>query len=276
MWVPRLPAQPLAHRSGRPASPSRSSWVITSSTVIGLPRCRASSRTTASAIGDRARRCLRYDCAANGGQESVAGDVRKPSDFLRSGEPGGPHRKGCDAHDGLDHDRRTAAPHAGRRQGPDVSRVAPGADVSAGWTGSAACLLLACWLWLFAWPRFLVPPHLRGQPGWVTASWRMWRADRPEARERRVAPRREAGEHARRSGARPLRQRPHLGSWVYLSAADRCVPSTLGPPLSWRMCTNSLSASALSSDTLRPHPPIHSSSRPMNNPRPSSGSVSPR
>lgn len=39
-------------------------------------------------------------------------------------------------------------------------------------------LLLACWLWLFAWPRFLVPPHLRGQPGWVTASWRMWRADR--------------------------------------------------------------------------------------------------
>jgi hypothetical protein len=30
-------------------------------------------------------------------------------------------------------------------------------------------MLLACWLWAFMWPRFLVPPHLRGQRGWAVA-----------------------------------------------------------------------------------------------------------
>jgi hypothetical protein len=30
-------------------------------------------------------------------------------------------------------------------------------------------ILLACWLWAFMWPRFLVPPHIRGQPGWAVA-----------------------------------------------------------------------------------------------------------
>ena len=59
-------------------------------------------------------------------------------------------------------------------------------------------LLLAFWLWLFAWPRFLVPPHLRGQPGWVAASWRMRRADRAQTSRRRAKPGREGGEHARR------------------------------------------------------------------------------
>lgn len=33
-------------------------------------------------------------------------------------------------------------------------------------------LLLGFWLWAFMWPRFLVPPHLRGQRGWVVAALR--------------------------------------------------------------------------------------------------------
>ena len=38
-------------------------------------------------------------------------------------------------------------------------------------------ILLGFWMWLFAWPRFLVPPHLRGRPGWVGALWRQWHYD---------------------------------------------------------------------------------------------------
>lgn len=33
-------------------------------------------------------------------------------------------------------------------------------------------LLVGFWLWAFMWPRFLVPPHLRGQRGWVLAALR--------------------------------------------------------------------------------------------------------
>jgi hypothetical protein len=38
-----------------------------------------------------------------------------------------------------------------------------------------ACLLLTAWMWLFAWPRFLVPPAFRGQPGWVVTTVRSLR-----------------------------------------------------------------------------------------------------
>jgi len=33
-------------------------------------------------------------------------------------------------------------------------------------------LLLGFWLWAFMWPRVLVPPHLRGQRGWVVEAVR--------------------------------------------------------------------------------------------------------
>lgn len=33
-------------------------------------------------------------------------------------------------------------------------------------------LVLAFWLWAFMWPRVLVPPHLRGERGWVVAALR--------------------------------------------------------------------------------------------------------
>lgn len=59
-------------------------------------------------------------------------------------------------------------------------------------------LLLGFWMWLFAWPRVLVPPHLRGRPGWVMASWRTWREGRAESRQQRREPRSPGGDHARR------------------------------------------------------------------------------
>ena len=42
---------------------------------------------------------------------------------------------------------------------------------------SFALLLLGFWLWAFMWPRFLVPPHLRGQRGWIVAMLRGPRTD---------------------------------------------------------------------------------------------------
>jgi hypothetical protein len=35
-----------------------------------------------------------------------------------------------------------------------------------------AALLLTGWMWLFAWPRFLVPPAFRGQSGWLATAVR--------------------------------------------------------------------------------------------------------
>jgi hypothetical protein len=37
-------------------------------------------------------------------------------------------------------------------------------------------MLLVPWMILFAWPRFLVPPAFRGQPGWLVATLRQVRA----------------------------------------------------------------------------------------------------
>jgi hypothetical protein len=56
-----------------------------------------------------------------------------------------------------------------------------------GWVGAVASwlmgvglifLVLAFWVWLFMRPRLLVPPHLRGQPGWVAGLRRQRRAAR--------------------------------------------------------------------------------------------------
>lgn len=38
--------------------------------------------------------------------------------------------------------------------------------------GGFAFTMLGFWLWLFMWPRFLVPPHLRGESGLVVSTWR--------------------------------------------------------------------------------------------------------
>jgi hypothetical protein len=43
-------------------------------------------------------------------------------------------------------------------------------------------IFLSFWLWLFMRPRFLVPPHLRGQPGWVAGSWQQRRERRRRGR----------------------------------------------------------------------------------------------
>lgn len=59
-------------------------------------------------------------------------------------------------------------------------------------------LLLGFWMWLFAWPRFLVPPHLRGRPGWVKAVWREWRTHRLERKEARAYRRRRVGDRSAR------------------------------------------------------------------------------
>jgi hypothetical protein len=40
---------------------------------------------------------------------------------------------------------------------------------------AVAALLLAGWMWLFAWPRFLVPPRFRGEPGWLVTKLRSFR-----------------------------------------------------------------------------------------------------
>lgn len=64
------------------------------------------------------------------------------------------------------------------------------------WIAGIGVLMLALgfWMWLFAWPRFLVPPHLRGKPGWAGAAWRSLR----EARAQRPSPpQTRGGEHAR-------------------------------------------------------------------------------
>jgi hypothetical protein len=59
-------------------------------------------------------------------------------------------------------------------------------------------MILAFWMWLFAWPRFLVPPHLRGQPGWASSSWRQWRTNRRERKQAREHARQRAGNRAAR------------------------------------------------------------------------------
>lgn len=59
-------------------------------------------------------------------------------------------------------------------------------------------LMFGFWMWLFAWPRFMVPPHLRGQSGWITASWREWRAGRQQRKRVRSPGRRRAGDRSAR------------------------------------------------------------------------------
>jgi hypothetical protein len=41
--------------------------------------------------------------------------------------------------------------------------------VTWGYLSSVGLILTGAWLWAFMWPRFLVPPHLRGQRGWAVA-----------------------------------------------------------------------------------------------------------
>lgn len=41
---------------------------------------------------------------------------------------------------------------------------------------SMLSLAIGFWTWLFMWPRVLVPPSLRGQPGWIAGAWRARRA----------------------------------------------------------------------------------------------------
>jgi hypothetical protein len=57
---------------------------------------------------------------------------------------------------------------------------------------------LSFWVWLFAWPRFLMPPHLRGSPGWIGALWREHRQTREEDRVLREQLR----QHSRRRSGR--------------------------------------------------------------------------
>jgi hypothetical protein len=45
-------------------------------------------------------------------------------------------------------------------------------------------MLLAFWLWAFMWPRFMVPPHLRGARGWFPTLWHEWREHRRDVRSR--------------------------------------------------------------------------------------------
>jgi hypothetical protein len=59
-------------------------------------------------------------------------------------------------------------------------------------------LIVSFWMWLFAWPRFLVPPHLRGEPGWVVGLSREWRTHRRERRDARVYAGRRGGNRAAR------------------------------------------------------------------------------
>jgi hypothetical protein len=47
-----------------------------------------------------------------------------------------------------------------------------GDAVTWGYLLGVGLILLAWWLWAFMWPRFLVPPHLRGQRGWAVAALR--------------------------------------------------------------------------------------------------------
>lgn len=61
-------------------------------------------------------------------------------------------------------------------------------------------MIFGFWMWLFAWPRFCVPPHLRGQPGWVRSAWLGWRAARrePAPIDKDHGSSAGGGEHARR------------------------------------------------------------------------------
>lgn len=64
-------------------------------------------------------------------------------------------------------------PGASQDRGPAwLGGVATGlASLAVGFT------LLAFWVWLFMRPKFLIPPHLRSQPGWLTAVWQARRGD---------------------------------------------------------------------------------------------------
>lgn len=82
--------------------------------------------------------------------------------------------------------------------GPD----APGAlEATIDWAMGLGCLVIffAFWMWAFMRPRFLVPPHLRGQRGWIASSWHDWREARTQVGGRRdhwnAKP---GGDHARR------------------------------------------------------------------------------
>jgi hypothetical protein len=55
--------------------------------------------------------------------------------------------------------------------------------------GAVFSLLGAVWMFLFAWPRFLVPPAYRGQPGWIGTTWR---------RARHASERSDGGRHRER------------------------------------------------------------------------------
>ena len=67
---------------------------------------------------------------------------------------------------------------------PDQNTDPASASSPASWLMGVGFLLilLGFWMWLFAWPRFLVPPHLRGQPGWVGALSRQRRNDREQSK----------------------------------------------------------------------------------------------
>jgi hypothetical protein len=47
---------------------------------------------------------------------------------------------------------------------------------------SLVFMALGFWVWLFGRPRFLMPPHLRGSPGWLGALWQEHRQTREEDR----------------------------------------------------------------------------------------------
>jgi hypothetical protein len=66
-------------------------------------------------------------------------------------------------------------------------KVKAGIASTPGWLGTVALwllglglifMVLSFWVWLFMRPRLLVPPHLRGQPGWVAGVRRQRRAAR--------------------------------------------------------------------------------------------------
>lgn len=47
---------------------------------------------------------------------------------------------------------------------------------------------LAFWVWFFMRPRFLVPPHLRDQPGRVKSAWMSRRSERQLRRKKTTGP----------------------------------------------------------------------------------------
>ena len=56
-------------------------------------------------------------------------------------------------------------------------------------------MLLSFWMWAFMWPRFLVPPHLRGERGWIPAVLHEWRAESEHRTQVRSRPRGAGGKH---------------------------------------------------------------------------------